>query len=310
MTIQPVQAPPLLTSGGPQGLCEGALILTRRGIVPIEDIAAGEEVFTHRRRWRPVVAVTSQTAPTVKVHCVTLPGGLPVTADQWLLTRNARVLLESDATAGMSSARWTKARDLVEGDRVASPLDFGQPLPLPELPAALAGTDPADIIRIAAQMIGLKGKAGTALCPELAGWLETHFGPYGAGRHFPAWAVTMPEELRRAFLGGLVDLSPERQKCAVAMHSKRFMTGLRLLVCSLGYAAGLASAKGKGGSRAWPLSWAPTGGRRPDYNGSRWHSVARVERGPVSTVFQLHVIEDESCVADGLTVAAPLPPGR
>jgi site-specific DNA-cytosine methylase len=43
----------------------GTLILTKRGLVPIEDVVVGDEAWTHMQRWRPVTAVWSETGDTV-----------------------------------------------------------------------------------------------------------------------------------------------------------------------------------------------------------------------------------------------------
>ncbi len=47
----------------------GTLILTQRGLIDIADIAVGDEVWTHRNRWRPVAKYHgSHLAPTVKLR--------------------------------------------------------------------------------------------------------------------------------------------------------------------------------------------------------------------------------------------------
>ncbi|MFF1834206.1 hypothetical protein ACFVXE_08365 [Streptomyces sp. NPDC058231] len=285
----------------PTGFPAGTMILTCRGLVPIEDVIEGDEVFTHQRLWRPVTATRRTTAPTVRVHCASLASGLAATADRPFRTRVSRVFLEGGEAGELSSAGWTRARDLAEGHRLASPLDFGKPLPVPDLPASLTGIDPIEVLRTAGNMIRLKGEAAAALCPDLVDWLAEHFGGYGAGRRFPAWALAMPEELRQAFLDGLVNDGPHRDQFSVRMHSKPFMVGLRLLVCSLGFAGGL-SDQGRPGKQGWLLSWKREGGRRPDHDGFRWHPVTRVEHGPTAEVFSLDVAEDESYIADGISV--------
>lgn len=65
------------TSGRPVGLAwfspdcfvPGTLVITRRGLIPIEDVIVGEEVLTHKNRWRPVVSTHTHEAPeTVEVR--------------------------------------------------------------------------------------------------------------------------------------------------------------------------------------------------------------------------------------------------
>ncbi|MFF0395179.1 hypothetical protein ACFYSJ_05235 [Streptomyces sp. NPDC005248] len=296
MTTHAPQAP-----GCPPPFPAGTMILIRRGLVPIENVIEGDDVFTHQRLWRPVTATMRTTAPTVRVHCTSLASGLAATAGHPFYTRVSRVFLEGCEAGELSSAGWTRARDLAEGHRLASPLDFGKPLPIPDLPASLTGIDPTEALRTAGNMIRLKGEVAAALCPGLGEWLTEYFGEYGAGRRFPAWALTMPEGLRKAFLDGLVNDDLHRDQFAVRMHSKSFMVGLRLLVCSLGFAGGLSN-QGRPGKPGWLLSWKREGGRRPDHDGFRWHPVTRVEHGPEAEVFSLSVAEDESYIADGIAV--------
>lgn len=281
-----------------QGVPAGTMILTRHGVVPVEDVATGDEVFTHERQWRPVTSTACKTAETVRVHCAALTTGLPVTAERLFYTRSEPVLLASSATYGMSKAHWVTAADLTDRHRLASPIDFGPPLPMPHIPA---GTDQADALRAAGHMIRLKGAPAAAVCPDLVDWVAEHFGEYGAGRRFPAWALTMPADLRTALLEGLVHDIAHREQFAVRMTSKAFMVGLRLLVCSLGLAGGL-SGSSRPGKPGWLLSWKREGGRRLDFDGNRWHRAQRVERGPRTEVFTVRVAEGGSLVADGITV--------
>ncbi|MFD5384326.1 DNA cytosine methyltransferase [Streptomyces sp. NPDC127074] len=49
----------------------GSLVLTRRGLVPIEAVNVGDEVWTHRERWRPVTHTSAVDRPTVTVNATT-----------------------------------------------------------------------------------------------------------------------------------------------------------------------------------------------------------------------------------------------
>ncbi|MFF2612352.1 hypothetical protein [Kitasatospora sp. NPDC058046] len=269
----------------------------------IEDLLIGHEVFTHRGRWQPISRVIVKGADTVRVQCGGLATGLVTTADQLLRVRTGSLLLANPGGDGMSAASWVKAGELTDRHHVGAPIDLGSELQFPALPAALVGADPVDVLRTAGTMIGLRGAAADAVCPELVGWMHGHFGPYGAGRRFPAWILTAPREQRAAFLGGLVADLDGRRSCSVCMFSKPFMFGLRMLVCSLGYAGGL-SESGRSGRRKWSLSWQTEGGRRFDRDGLRWHRALRVDRGPREALFDLAVIEDGSYVADGAMVRA------
>lgn len=46
----------------------GTLILTKRGLVPIEDVKFGDEVWTHMQRWRPVIDAMVRFSDTVIVN--------------------------------------------------------------------------------------------------------------------------------------------------------------------------------------------------------------------------------------------------
>ncbi|MBA3831633.1 MAG: DNA cytosine methyltransferase [Chthoniobacterales bacterium] len=46
----------------------GTLVLTMRGYVPIEDVLVGDDVLTHRARWRRVSATGSAVSPLVRVR--------------------------------------------------------------------------------------------------------------------------------------------------------------------------------------------------------------------------------------------------
>ncbi|MFE6714004.1 DNA cytosine methyltransferase [Streptomyces sp. NPDC057695] len=49
----------------------GSLVLTRRGLLPIEDVQVSDEVWTHRGRWRPVTHTSAVDRPTVTVNATT-----------------------------------------------------------------------------------------------------------------------------------------------------------------------------------------------------------------------------------------------
>lgn len=52
----------------------GTLVLTRAGHKPIEDVEVGDEVFTHRNRWRPVTATMTRERETCTVIGAGHPG--------------------------------------------------------------------------------------------------------------------------------------------------------------------------------------------------------------------------------------------
>ena len=72
-TVERCGRPDLVVGGSP---CfpAGALVLAKRGFVPIEEIVVGDEVLTHKNRWRKVTAVGHQRGDTVMVKAQGTPG--------------------------------------------------------------------------------------------------------------------------------------------------------------------------------------------------------------------------------------------
>lgn len=112
----------------------GTLILARRGLVPVESIQVGDEVFTHMRRWRPVTATMSRPAKTVIVRGVGMPGGVETTAEHPFYTRRRLRVWKNDIRRWRQelapSTEWTEAQHLA-GQQWATPVDFGEALDVP-----------------------------------------------------------------------------------------------------------------------------------------------------------------------------------
>lgn len=115
----------------------GTLVLTRRGLVPIEEVREGDEVFTHQRRWRPVTGTMSKLAPTVIVSGKGFHQGIETTAEHPFYTRKRTKTWDNDARTYRYSvaeeSEWTEAKNLGPGTWWATPTDFGEPLPVPEV---------------------------------------------------------------------------------------------------------------------------------------------------------------------------------
>lgn len=69
--IDPATLPDFdLLTGGFPCFVEGTLVLTKRGLIPIEDIRIGDKVCTHKRRWRRVTEKhISHSRQTRKIKC-------------------------------------------------------------------------------------------------------------------------------------------------------------------------------------------------------------------------------------------------
>ena|GEM_PF-138348 len=90
--------------GSPPCFVAGTLILTIKGVVPIEMIKEGDIVFTHLGRWRKVTSTMSRMSPTVLVD-----NRIETTPDHRFYARKS----------GDDIPEWVKAKDL-EGFFLAS----------------------------------------------------------------------------------------------------------------------------------------------------------------------------------------------
>ncbi|MER5697827.1 Hint domain-containing protein [Streptomyces mirabilis] len=120
--------------GSPECFPAGTMILTRRGMVPIEDVAVGDEVFTHERRWRPVTTTMRKTASTVRVKGHGFAGGIETTTEHPFYTRTRTKVWDNDGRIYRyqldDTSAWTEAGKL-DGHLWATPIDFGEALSVP-----------------------------------------------------------------------------------------------------------------------------------------------------------------------------------
>ena len=88
----------------------GTLVLTRRGLIPIEAVSVGDEVLTHEARWRAVTATGDEVADTVVVkgqgHF-----GLQCTPDHPFLTGDD----EWTSAADLKGKRWATVAEVPSG---------------------------------------------------------------------------------------------------------------------------------------------------------------------------------------------------
>lgn len=121
----------------PECFPAGTTILTRRGVTPIEDVQIGDEVWTHRGRWRQVTRVMSKSADTVTVagygH-----SRLETTADHPIYARSTSRCWDNEARRQRrvyGTPEWVAAGDLAPapptsrpgtGHFWASPIEFDE----------------------------------------------------------------------------------------------------------------------------------------------------------------------------------------
>lgn len=118
----------------PECFPANTLILARRGLVSIEEIRVGDEVLTHKRRWRAVTSVMERIADTVIVAGAG-HARMEVTARHpFYARRNGKVWINDIRRYRRHPAEpeWIAAGDLAETDTAWSSFtDYGEPLPVP-----------------------------------------------------------------------------------------------------------------------------------------------------------------------------------
>ncbi|PWI04801.1 hypothetical protein DIZ27_43145 [Streptomyces sp. NWU339] len=157
----------------PECFPAGTQILTRRGMVPIEDVQLGDDVFTHERRWRPVIRTMRKRAETVMVKGVGHAGGIETTAEHPFYTRQ-RTKVWNTKPRGYrwrltGEPEWTEAKNLA-GRLWAAPLDFGEELPVPAVGGRSIDQTP-DFWWMVGRWLGdgslrLRPKTGDGLAPQ------------------------------------------------------------------------------------------------------------------------------------------------
>lgn len=145
-------------------------------------------------------------------------------------------------------------------------------------------------------------------------WLTAHFGRLAHGKTIPAWALTMAPPLRQALLDGYISADGHRgnRATSVGTVSKRLAIGVRLLVESLGFRAGLnrhpqhaTRLEGRllNVKDVWTVRWENNGSQRAAVadEGHAWSLIKGIETGHEDVpVYNLSIEEDESYVADGI----------
>lgn len=216
----------------------GAAILTDSGLLPIEQVAIGDRVMTHKGRWRRVTDTRRFNAqPTMKVACVGHPGIYATPEHRWFAF-DGWTQPKGIAHAGRT-LDLRETRDLA-GNLLASPYGFPEAEPpadyeltpdflhfcgryvadgsfhnrggpgdegiiyarTAKAEAVLAVAGRAEIPLSRWRGIAGEGTARLRFNGELARWLAGEFGSLSTQRTIPAWLLSAPAELRHAFLDG------------------------------------------------------------------------------------------------------------
>lgn len=89
----------------------GTLVLTKEGYKPIEEIKVGEEVFTHKRRWKRVTKVYKNEVHDKLIKITGKP------CKSIICTKNHPFYIKRD-----EEIQWIEAKDLVLTDNLSTPL--------------------------------------------------------------------------------------------------------------------------------------------------------------------------------------------
>ncbi len=133
--------PVVVCGGRPVGLAwfspdcfpAGTMILTREGYRPVEEIAVGDEVLTHERRWRRVTHTYRAVRPLVRLRGQGHPG-LLVSPEHPFYARKRQDVWRTEPRGyerRLDPAAWTRAGDLERGWYWATPADFPEATPPP-----------------------------------------------------------------------------------------------------------------------------------------------------------------------------------
>lgn len=89
----------------------GTLVLTKDGYKPIEEIEVGEEVFTHKNRWKQVTKVYKNPVKDSLIQITGKP------CKSIICTKNHPFYIKRD-----EEIKWVEAKDLVLSDNLATPI--------------------------------------------------------------------------------------------------------------------------------------------------------------------------------------------
>ena len=109
----------------------GTMVLTREGYRPIEQILVGDEVLTHKQRWRRVVEISRATKPLIKLRGHGHPG-LAVSAEYPFLARKRTNVWDNEVRQyrpNYGPADWVQAKVLDSGWYWSSPTQFPAAVP-------------------------------------------------------------------------------------------------------------------------------------------------------------------------------------
>lgn len=366
-----------LFDGSPPCFAAGTMILTRRGLVAIEEVRANDMVITHLGRWRRVSGTTKRKAEVIAVRGHGHPG-LRTTREHPFFVRHMTTRWDPDRKTAIrqhGKADWRAIGSCLPNGQKGAKAEawfWGMPGSYPEdiVPDVMrsdarspmldmspellwiaglwlgdgwlrtgpthvktgrrgevlicAAKAQADLVRERIEAAGLPYSSAEmrttirfTICHSgLAEWLEEDFGRLARGKTVPYWAFGMCEEWRRALLDGYVFADGHRrdgEEVRITSIGWSLIVGMAMLARTLGWATSLRSHTRSANSvvenrvvntpgaiyalnlNAGPRSFLAEG----DYC---WGRIKEIRQLGIDDVYNLHVDEDESYLADGLIV--------
>lgn len=333
--VEPVD----IITGGSPCFTAGTPVLTRRGLVGIEEVTTDDEVWTHEGRWRAVTATMSRTAEEV----VEFRPGFYSTPEHRLLMRKPTRKWDNAVRQyrrRLEEPDWVEAQDsrgLFAGYPASvDPAPHDKPDTLTwwqvgrfladgftngQVNVYIGRAKREDIEAFPGWRVTEQETAIRLTMPRSSAerdWLNLHFGKGAAGKTLPAFALGLPREDRQELLEGYWSGDGygfgNRSKRSASV-SGSLTIGIQLLAISCGYTATLhynrtpdtTVIEGREVNQRdwWSVTATPNDGRYADLvDGFLWQKVRkdppRVE-GPV-TVYDIEVDEDHSFIAAGIIV--------
>jgi site-specific DNA-cytosine methylase len=255
----------------------GHLVLCRRGLVPIEDVVVGDEVWTHENRWKPVTNVMSRTSKTVRLRGQGHSAMVATPDHPFYAANTTRTWNGNGYTRGVTPPEWVHAERMA-GLRWATPTS----ITTEAVPAALASLDCAYLagLYVGDGHIGRRPDRGClsvilSVCEkkrdkilprlraafgtvsdiahgscrriqlsrtEKAEALLEHFGEHSAHKTIPTWLLGAGDAWKHAFVQGVLDTDGWQKpsgEVRVTTVSRKLAVGLRLVYASMNYSTSL-----------------------------------------------------------------------
>ncbi len=272
-----------LVHASPPCFPAGTPTLTARGVVPIEHVAVGDLVLTHKGRWRSVTDTMNRTAQVWRAG-----SWLAATADHPFYARQQ--VWKHKLSRGFHDPAWVNASDLADQflaipsltPALPVPPISGRPLDMqaatfwwmvgrwlgdgwtricdgkPRRSEAIICCGQSEANEVTDRLSGLgltwtraQQRTTTRFTTAhngLAPWLNEHFGKGAEGKTIPGWALGMPAAHRKALLDGYLSADGFRavySEWGVNTVSACLAVGVRLLATSLGLHTSMTKSKAK-----------------------------------------------------------------